>query len=64
MIHMDLVVFVMHGVSANLPKPYDVVITSYHLTPGQVMLFCKECVMADTEEPCDIPDFLGKEFGP
>ena len=27
-----------------------------HLSPEEVLQFCTDCVMADGEEPCDIPE--------
>lgn len=33
----------------------------FDFTPQQVMQFCKECVLSEDEEPCDIPDALLKD---
>jgi hypothetical protein len=28
----------------------------FHYTPEEVVAFCKNCVLSDAEEPCNIPD--------
>jgi len=36
----------------------DVFEDFFHLSPSDVMAFCTDCVMSDSEEPCDVPDYL------
>jgi hypothetical protein len=38
------------------------ILHSYHMTPEQVMSFCKDCVLSDDDEPCDIPEFVNGGF--
>jgi hypothetical protein len=33
----------------------DVFYDSYKFTPMQVLELCKECVLSEAEEPCDLP---------
>jgi len=36
----------------------------YHLSPEQVMSFCKDCILSDSDEPCDVPEFMNGGFRP
>jgi hypothetical protein len=36
----------------------DVFEDFFHLSPSEVMVFCTECVLSDSDDPCDIPGFL------
>ena len=35
---------------------------SFHLSATEVVEFCKDCVLGDGEEPCDIPDAFYDEI--
>lgn len=34
----------------------DVYEDMFEMSPAEVLKFCKDCVLSDEEEPCDIPD--------
>jgi hypothetical protein len=42
----------------------DVFEDMYHLSPKEVMAFCKDCVLSEEEEPCDVPDAMFDGLSP
>ncbi|KAL7469411.1 hypothetical protein ACHAXS_009666 [Conticribra weissflogii] len=41
----------------------DVFEDMFEMGPDEVIKFCKECVLSEDEEPCDIPETIFKDDG-
>jgi hypothetical protein len=51
--------FFVHSLSLSLDThTHD----SFEFSPEEVMAFCTDCVLADDDEPCDIPDAFYDEL--
>jgi hypothetical protein len=56
------VVYLLYDLAHTQPFTRDRDTRSFDFTPQEVMAFCEECVLSDSEEPCNVPEaFFGND---